>query len=129
MRNDIPSGVKRYITNAKKMHIGLDQVKIDMETVINDGWSSKDVATWILDNFELFEEAWESEAGNTKKDKKYQVLGTEGNILIAKYKGRVLEVVTMTSKMIDEIETDELTKQEIKDYDERYWAFAEREKR
>ena len=111
------------------MHIGLDQVKIDMETVINDGWSSKDVATWILDNFELFEEAWESEAGNTKKDKKYQVLGTEGNILIAKYKGRVLEVVTMTSKMIDEIETDELTKQEIKDYDERYWAFAEREKR
>lgn len=79
---------------------------------------------WIPDNVATFARAW-LDGYSVEKKRKYVV---EDNkvALLCKFDGKVMPVSeTIQDGLHHESLDYELTETEIKDYDERYWAFAE----
>lgn len=77
------------------------------------------VYEWLPGNEEVFVLAWNH--GSTVEEKKYEVKDKHGCfILIKNLDG---EVINAYSKVVYK-NNGQLTEQEIKDYDERYWPFA-----
>lgn len=87
------------------------------------------VKTWLLseENLEDFARAWlNGYEVEVEKEKRYYVLDKEDIPLLAKSNNRIYKTDTLLH--INEDGRDkakfELTEQEIKDIDERYWIFA-----
>lgn len=102
---------------------------------VSEGSKREAIDDWLFpDNYrekvnreDLLLRAW-LDGYTIEKEKIYHVLDQNRKVMIRKYRG-VVERVNATMSPSDyphwQKEKLELTEQEIKDYDERYWAFAE----
>lgn len=122
----IPRFVADYLDDFKKQNLTLGDA---LDTHLED---DKQIHTWLYEdgevrNDEVFARAW-LDGYKIEKEKMYHVLDQNRKVMIRKYRG-VVERVNATMSPSDyphwQKEKLELTEQEIKDYDERYWAFAE----
>lgn len=88
---------------------------------------------WFIDgdnsNQEVFARAW-LDGYTVKEEPKYYVMNNENELLLSKNNMGNVITYSQDYEQVKEILSDlghyQLTEQEIKDYDKRYWAFAER---
>ena len=102
----------------------------DLENDFNEGWlNEKDASIyhWTNKNPYAFIDALRY-GYEVEKEKRYHVVNKENYFMLRKYDGLV-DILRVSSSMSrDEYGKDMsfmLTEKEIKDYDERYWAFAQ----
>lgn len=102
----------------------------DLEIDFNEGWTDEKDATvyhWVNKNPYAFIDALRY-GYEVEKEQEYHVVNKENYFMLRKYDGLV-DILHVSSTMSrDEYGKDTsfmLTEKEIKDYDERYWAFAE----
>lgn len=122
----IPQFVADYLDDFKKQNLTLGDA---LDTHFED---DEQIHRWLYEdgevrNDEVFARAW-LDGYTIEKEKMYHVLDQNRKVMIRKYRG-VVERVNATMSPSDyphwQKEKLELTEKEIKDYDERYWAFAE----
>ena len=122
----IPQFVASAIEKTKENRKDITILNIFNE-VTTSGFYTERVDDWVLNNPDVFTRAW-LDGYTIEKVKMYHVLDQNRKVMIRKYRG-VVERVNATMSPSDyphwQKEKLELTEQEIKDYDERYWAFAE----
>ena len=101
----------------------------DLENDFNEGWTDeKDAAVyhWVNENPYAFIDALRY-GYEVEKEQKYQVIIRDGEYIrlyLCKHGDNVM--IGTNDNYIEKCpEVTYLTEQEIKDYDERYWAFAE----
>lgn len=87
------------------------------EEIDDDG-----LLVWIDENQDTFARAW-LDGYEVEKEPLYYV--RENNYLLCKYNGEVMDYVEAVERGITDLVKLKLTEKEIKDYDERFWAFAE----
>ena len=118
----IPKYVAKYLEFAKK-EASLIQVMV----TVSEGWPTmKKEFDWISENDETFARAW-LDGYEVKEEPLYYVMNNHNRVML----GRMMDGKTITEadpfKLEDMYEGEKkshrLTEQEIKDYDERYWAF------
>ena len=102
----------------------------DLENDFNEGWTDEkdaEVYHWVNKNPYAFIDALRY-GYEAEKEKRYHVVNKENYFMLRKYDGLV-DILRVSSSMSrDEYGKDTsfmLTEKEIKDYDERYWAFAD----
>lgn len=87
-----------------------------------------ELALWVEEgNSELFARAW-IDGYEVEREKVYHVVNKKNYFMLRKYDGLVDIFHVSPSMSRDEYGKDTrfmLTEKEIKDYDERFWAFAE----
>lgn len=75
----------------------------------------------IVENHSLFEHAWVN--GYVKAEKKFVVADKHGRVLLAKHEGKIQSASHLMALGLYGWD-DELTQEEIEEYDEAYMAFA-----
>lgn len=90
----------------------------------NEFLNTQELTRWMTDakNQLKFARAW-LDGYTVEKEKLYYV--RENNYLLCKHKGEVIDYVEAIDRRITNLVELKLTEKEIKDYDERFWAFAE----
>jgi hypothetical protein len=115
----VPEFVGEWIENAKEDECSLSKAFwLIFSNVKNTGGNVTE--NWIYDNPELFARAWLD--GYEVEEKKYEVKDKNDCFLLTKNSEG--EVINAYSKVVYK-NKGYLTEQEIKDYDERFWPFAE----
>ena len=98
-----------------------------------DNYGTEELHAWKfansikMANAEIFARAW-LDGYEVEKEKLYHVVNKENYFMLRKYDGLVDILHTSSSMSRDEYGKDTrfmLTEKEIKDYDERFWAFAQ----
>lgn len=118
----IPQFVADWIETMKQQDFTLGQVAEHLYSG-DIKWSLlREYERWARLNFTKFTRAW-LDGYSVEKEKLYYV--RENNYLLCKHKGEVIDYVEAIDRRITNSVKLKLTEQEIKDYDERYWAFAE----
>lgn len=118
----IPQFVAEWIE--KQMKFGYEDVFISM-TRLRERAPEK-VKFWFRNNSDTYARAWLDDY-EVEKEKKYQVIIRDGEYIrlyLCKHGYNV--IIGTNDNYIEKCpEVTYLTEQEIKDYDERYWAFAQ----
>lgn len=102
----------------------------DLEIDFNEGWTDEEDAAvyhWVNENPYTFIDALRY-GYEVEKEKLYHVVNKENYFLLRKYDGLVDILHALTAMSRDKYGKDTrfmLTEQEIKNYDERFWVFAE----
>lgn len=132
----IPKFVAVWIEETKKqgksLVFAITHIYYKNEIGKSPNKEEKKIFQWMeLDyNEEVFARAW-LDGYEVEKEKAYHVVNKENYFMLRKDDGLVVTVVTMQvspAMSRDKYGKDTrfmLTEKEIKDYDERYWAFAE----
>ena len=119
----IPLFVADWLDSKKKYRHSLRaSIDVDWQLV------PKEIKDWVSTgtNDEVFARAW-LDGYNIEKEQLYHVLNTEGHFLLRKYEDKVCGMrlsAAVTPKDIGSADWFLLTEREIKNYDERFWAFA-----
>ncbi len=119
----IPQFVADWIEVSKKHY--------SIGAVFHDAYDGKlakvAIEEYIFENQDLFAQAW-LDGYEVEKEQKYHVVNKENYFMLRKYDGLVDILHELTAMSRDKYGKDTrfmLTEQEIKDYDERFWVFAE----
>lgn len=118
----IPQFVADWIE--RQMEFGYESAFISMTRLRNN--APEKVKFWFDNNPDTYARAW-LDGYEVEKEKKYQVIIRDGEYIrlyLCKHGDNV--IIGTNDNYIEKCpEVTYLTEQEIKDYDERYWAFAE----
>lgn len=121
---EIPKFVAEWIEEQKEVESNLWHVMNNVSIQRND---NPQLWTWIWrgDNMDKFAKAW-LDGYTVESEQKYYVLDTEDIPMLVITRGVVNRAYTQLSIHDKGRYTEhyQLTEQEIKDYDERFWAFA-----
>lgn len=120
----IPQFVAYWIERQKQY--GNEPVFISMKRLINQ--APQNVVNWFNNNLDLYARAW-LDGYEVDKEKVYYVLDKEGVALLKKSVtgegvDKSIGVNINNAKSWKDEKKYQLTEQEIKDYDKRYWIFA-----
>ena len=126
----IPQFVADWI-NAHNLHGNNPLIEYrDLENDFNEGWTNEkdaEVYHWVNKNPYAFIDSLRY-GYEVEKEKLYYVVNKENYFMLRKYDGSV-DVMQVSSTMsrdeYGKYTSFMLTEKEIKDYDKRYWAFAE----
>lgn len=115
----IPWFVYKWIEHQKMF----DFTIYDLLSLASKGkWATESMNKFINENGELFIKAWLAYPDIEVEEQKYYVLSKDRKtILLERWASGISPCAMPIS---EKEEGDMLTEQEIKDYDERYWAFA-----
>lgn len=117
----VPQFVGERIKEYKEIEFGISLIFMINRQIDEDVEFSK----WISsdkDNCDKVARAW-LDGYSVEKQKLYYV--RENNYLLCKYNDEVIDYVEAVEREITDLVKLKLTEQEIKDYDERFWSFAE----
>lgn len=122
----IPLLIAGYLEHCKSYSMSLASALTRVFTSCEDN-VSPDVHTWLYqkDNQEIFARAW-IEGYEVEKEPLYWVRNRRGRAMLGKKDDGTIygaSYVTITSQLAYP-KSYTFTEKEIKDYDERYWAFA-----
>ena len=129
----IPKFVAVWIEETKKqgksLVFAITHIYYKNEIGKSPNKEEKKIFQWmeLAYNEEVFARAW-IDGYEVEKEKAYHVVNKENYFMLRKYDGLVDILHVSPSMSRDEYRKDTrfmLTEQEIKDYDDRFWAFAE----
>ena len=121
----IPKYVAEYLDFAKK-----EASLIEVLVIVSVGWPTmKKEFSWILANSEIFARAW-LDGYEVEEEPLYCVEDGKHTMLCKWESSDGWKVISTVEATEDGLHTDtlvfELTEQEIKDYDARFWPFAKK---
>ena len=121
----IPKYVAEYLDFAKK-----EASLIEVLVIVSVGWPTmKKEFSWILANSEIFARAW-LDGYEVEEEPLYCVEDGKHTLLCKWESSDGWKVISTVEATEDGLHTDtlvfELTEQEIKDYDARFWPFAKK---